>query len=345
MAAQTENVILITLDGVRTEEMFTGVDLRLLKELAGQEPVESLDLYRSFWADSPKERREKLLPFFWTEWMKNHGSILGNRDKGSVMKLSNVHWFSYPGYSEILTGQAHDRIIKSNAKIQNPFPSFLQFIKNERLLSKEQVAVFASWDVFPWISENKPGSLTINAGFTDYTLLDQDSLLKLNELQKETSTPWDSVRHDAYTFRFAMAHIKAFKPRVLYLSLGETDDWAHEGRYDRVVQMLRQTDDYLRELWDYLQSDPQYRNKTSILVTTDHGRGTEGDSWKSHNRSIPGAEYVWLAVISPDVERRGEWEAHNETFFSNQIAASLCLFLDLDYTKQNPEAGRPIKWD
>ena len=63
-----------------------------------------------------------------------------------------------------------------------------------------------------------------------------------SELQFATPTPWDSVRHDAYTVRFAMDHLARHRPRVLYLALGETDDWAHDGRYDRVLETYTRTD-------------------------------------------------------------------------------------------------------
>ena len=70
-----------------------------------------------------------------------------------------------------------------------------------------------------------------------------------------------------------MAHLKLYQPRVLYISLGETDDWAHDGRYDKTLEALERSDGYLRELWDYLQSNERYKGKTSIIITVDHGRG------------------------------------------------------------------------
>jgi len=36
--------------------------------------------------------------------------------------------------------------------------------------------------------------------------------------------PQDSARLDSFTFRFAMAHLKTYQPRVLYISFDETDD-------------------------------------------------------------------------------------------------------------------------
>jgi hypothetical protein len=249
-------------------------------------------------------------------------------------------WFSYPGYSEILTGQAHDDVIDSNDKKRNPYPSVLEFLKRKMKLNTKQVAAFASWDTIDWAVEHEAGSITSNAGYEPYDHPDAEIRL-LSKLQKEAATPWDSVRHDYYTFRFAMAHLKSYQPRALYISLGETDDWAHDGRYDRTLQALEHTDKYLRELWEYLQSSPPYKNKTSIIITVDHGRGPAPKDWTDHGQKVPSAQYIWMAFISPESKQRGEWK-NTETIYQNQVAATLCRWLGFDYAEQNPAAGKPI---
>ena len=337
---ETENVILIVLDGVRTEETFHGVDLELLNARAKKGPVEETELYQSFWAETPQERREKLMPFFWTVLMKEHGSIAGDRWNGSRVVLTNEHWFSYPGYSEILTGQAHDDVINSNDPVQNPYPTVLEFFKSKLEVEKDAIASFASWSVMDNIAENKPGTIFSNAGYEHYESIDPDIQL-LDDLQFDTPTPWDTVRHDVYTFRFAMHHLETHHPRALYIVLGETDDWGHENRYDRVVQACQRNDGYFRELWDFLQADPQYRDKTTILITTDHGRGTEVDNWVSHKSGLEGSQYTWMAVISPDHSLRGAWQ-DAETVYMNQIAGTLSAFLGHNYSEWNADAGKPI---
>lgn len=337
---KTENLVLITLDGVRVEEMFGGIDERILRSVSREKRIEDSPLYKKYWAPTAKERREKLMPFFWRVLMTEHGSVAGNRALGSTVLLKNTHRFSYPGYSEILTGEAHDDVIKSNDKIQNPYPSVLEFLKTELRLHPTRVAAFASWDVMNWIAEQTPNSITINAGFEPY-LHPSTEITALNLLQDETNTPWDSVRHDVYTFRFAMAHLKTYKPQVFYLSLGETDDWAHDGRYDRVLQAIVRTDDYFRQIWEYLQSEDQYRGKTSILITTDHGRGVTEKDWTGHGTKIEGAQYIWMAFVSPDSALRGEW-SNAETLYQNQIPATMCSFLGLDFNAEHPGAGKPI---
>ena len=72
---KTGNLILITLDGVRYQELFGGLDREILKATIKDGKPEDTKTYKRFWADTPKERREKLMPFFWGEWMQRHGSV------------------------------------------------------------------------------------------------------------------------------------------------------------------------------------------------------------------------------------------------------------------------------
>jgi hypothetical protein len=273
--------------------------------------------------------------------MREHGSIAGNAQLGSSVTLTNRHRFSYPGYAEVLLGEAHDDEIASNDPVRNPYATLLEELKRALALPTSGVAVFASWDVFSAIVEHEEGALTVNAGYRAFKH-DDPLVGQLNRLQVEAPTPWDQVRHDAYTFRIAMTHLRTARPRVLYLALGETDDWAHDGRYDRVLDAYARTDEFLRELWTWLQADEQYRGRTHILLTTDHGRGRTAQDWRNHGADVAGAQDVWIAFASPAMSRRGEWRDH-PPLRSNQIAATLASWLGLDWNAYRPAAGRPIR--
>jgi hypothetical protein len=342
-APRTENVVLVTLDGARWQDVFTGMDASLLQASRGAgKDIKALPEYKQFSGATPVERRERLMPFLWRTLLVDHGFIAGDRTAGSLVSVTNGHRFSYPGYSEILTGQAHDAVVKSNDAIRNPFPSVLQFVRRKLQLSPAQVATFGSWGVFRAIVENEEGATTVNAGVQAYASPTPDMAL-LNTLQSETPTPWDDLRHDAYTFRFAMDYLKRVHPRMLYIAFDETDDWAHDGKYDLVLRALQRTDGYLKTLWEALQADPQYRGKTTVIVTTDHGRGpVAGEGWRKHGKDIAGAEQIWVALMSPDTPRRGQWLNH-QPLFQNQIAATIAAALGLDYREQNPQAGAALQ--
>ena len=157
---KTENVFLITLDGLRWQELFTGADPVLLNDsLYVENPQE---ITKDFWAEDPITRRAILMPFFWNVIAKN-GQLYGNRQYGCKVNITNNYWFSYPGYNEILVGYADDRI-DSNRKIGNPNITVLEFI-NQQKDFKNKVAAFGSWDTFPYIINEKRSGIPVNPGF------------------------------------------------------------------------------------------------------------------------------------------------------------------------------------
>lgn len=337
------NLILITLDGARTQEIFGGLDLEVLRAgLKKEERLEETRAYKQYWADTPVARRAKVMPFFWTEWMAGHGSIAGNRVLESRFGITNTHRFSYPGYAEILTGEAHDAVIDSNDNRRYAFPTVLDVLKRRLSLSRDRVAAFGSWETFQWITSNEEDAFVVNAGYHAFAS-DRPDVQRLSRAQFETQTPWDSVRNDMYTFRLALAHLETARPRVLYLALGETDDWAHDQRYDRVLQTLERTDAWFKELWTWLQADPQYRDNTAILISVDHGRGRTPQDWGTHGDKVDGAQETWLAAIGPDWPRRGEWTTAPDAF-TNQIAATAAKTLGVDLREDIPNAGAPIEY-
>ncbi|MBM3802410.1 MAG: hypothetical protein FJW26_08905 [Acidimicrobiia bacterium] len=193
-----------------------------------------------------------------------------------------------------------------------------------------------------WIAEHEEGTIAINAGFEAYRHREA-TIREMSQLQFETLTPWRGVRHDVYTFRFASAHLREHEPRVLFLGFGERDDWAHDGDYELVLDALHQADNRFRRLWEFLEGHRSYRGKTSIVISTDHGRGNGPADWKSHGKDIEGAQYIWLGIVSLDSAKLGE-QSNTETIYQNQIAATLCRFLGIDYSRHNPAAGKPVDY-
>ena len=324
--------MLITLDGARIEEVFSGMDASILRaQLKQGQRLEDHEVYKRYWAPTPQARREKLLPFFWGTLMREHGSIAGNPALRSRVHVTNRHLISYPGYSELLIGRALDEVIDSNTRTQNPNRTVLEFLQSSQRLSKEQVAAFASWPVLRAIVEHKAGALTVNAGTERFDSPDP-GVRRDSELQFATPTKWGDIRYDAYTARFAMDHLARHRPRVLFVALDETDSWAHDSRYDRLLEAYGRSDRILQELWLWLQSQPDYRGRTSLLITTDHGRGRTPADWINHHEKVAGAAETWMAFVSPGWSRRGEWHQHAK-LTASQVPATLISWMGGDWRR------------
>ena len=131
------------------------------------------------------------------------------------------------------------------------------------------------------------------------------------------------------------------RPRAFYLAFGETDEWAHDGRYDKYLIAAKHVDLFIHDLWETCQSMPQYRDKTTFIITTDHGRGSGPIEWKSHNDKIAGSENTWIAIIGPDTPPLGERE-HCSPVTASQIAATIAALLGENYHATFPQSGEAI---
>lgn len=322
LIAQTPNtnrVILITLDGYRWQELFTGSDPALIGN--PKYVHDSTGLKEAFWRPTAQQRREALMPFFWQE-VTQMGQLHGNRNLGSLMNLTNSMWFSYPGYNEILTGKADDTRINSNDKIPNPNVTVLEQYNNS-VAGKGKAAAFGSWDVFPSIVNDIRSGVPVNAGYRKATGDLSDREVLLNEMQDQIPQPWGSVRNDAFTYQYAIEHMKKSHPNLVYISFGETDDFAHDGDYEAYLKSARVTDDLIRRLWEFTQNDPYYSGKTTFLITTDHGRGTKPlKTWQDHGNKVAGADQVWLIAFGNGVAAKGEI-SENEQIYTNQVAPTV----------------------
>lgn len=335
---KTENVFIITLDGLRWQELYSGADSALIGNKAYVKEPDALR--EMFWAATPEERRKKLLPFIWST-VEREGQLYGNRKYQNNVNCSNKMWFSYPGYNEILTGAADDQRINSNNKVNNPNITILEYL-NRRDRYRGKVAAFASWDVFPFIINEERSGVPVNAGYENVegpSLTEREQLL--NELQNSLPKFWESVRLDGFTHYYALEYLKKNSPKMMYIAYGETDDFAHGGKYDEYLKSTRQTDAFIEGLWHWAQSDDRYKGNTTFIITTDHGRGTDPlDSWRSHGSKFPGTDQIWIAVIGPDTPAMGEVKEPGQ-YYQNQIAKTVAAFLGEDFPA-TPGAGAAI---
>ena len=331
------NVILVTMDGLRWQELFGGLDEIMMGD-ADNGTKNPDELLRRFAADTPEQRRERLMPFFWTV-IARQGVVFGDPERDSHIRVSNGLNFSYPGYSEILCGFADPRI-DSNAKTNNPNVTVLEWL-NARPEFAGQVAAWCSWDVFPYIINTQRSGIPVNAGWMPLAehLKPTPQIRQLDDTASELPRYWAGVRYDVFTAAGALECLKTQRPRVLYVGLGETDDWAHSARYDLYLDAAWRNDASIRELWETAQSLPEYRNQTALVVTTDHGRGEDRIAWRSHGRDHETSDRIWAAVMSPTVAASTPVSGQ---FTQSQIAATVAFLLGLDYPAAVPQAAAPL---
>ena len=127
----------------------------------------------------------------------------------------------------------------------------------------------------------------------------------------------------------------------MWLGLGQSDDWAHARRYDLVLDYLHLADSLIAELWQTLQSIDDYRGRTTLIITTDHGRGRTPADWVEHDAGIQGCQDIWIAILGPETPALGEVSNFPDVTQSD-VAATMLQYLGLDWRAFNAEAGPPV---
>lgn len=336
---RVSNVLVVTMDGMRWQEVFGGMAAELLtpKE-GGVSEGSKRKVEQRFGAATPELRREKLMPYLWTVIAKV-GQVFGDPSKGSDARVTNGLRFSYPGYNEILSGFPDARI-DSNDRKPNPNVTVLEWL-NGRPGYNGKIAAFASWELLPWIVNTERSHLYANGDGAPITDPKTDRDRAINEFADDLPPYWGETRADAPTGAGALEYLKRNRPRVLYVMLGETDEWAHGRRYDLYLDAAWRNDRFIRRLWETAQSLPEYKGRTALLVATDHGRGKTGENWTGHGEKVLESDQIWMAAMGPGVAPLGVRSDLKVT--QSQIAATIATLLGEDYNAAQPKAAQPLK--
>ena len=340
-AIKTRNVLFISIDGLRWQELFRGAEEALMtKENGGIAPAAVNEVRRRHWRETAEERRAALMPFVWGEVAKR-GQIYGNRDKASDGHVSNAFNISYPGYSEFLCGVADDARIQTNDLIPNPNVNVLEFLHGLPAL-RGRVAAYNAWGVLPLILNRERSGLPMWTPADPAPAPERGPVqIALEETLALIPRPWRDEHYDVFTFQAAKEYLARRQPRVFYVNFGEPDEWAHAGRYDHYLTSIGNCDRFIRELWETAQALPEMRGTTTLILTTDHGRGAGLSSWKNHGKAIPEAREWWVAALGPDTPALGERE-NAAPVVQAQVAATIARFMGEDFRTAVPEAAEPI---
>jgi len=316
--AKPHRVIVIMTDGLRWQEVFRGMD-SVIANNKKYHHGDSLSIFQKYWAPTAEERRQKLMPFFWST-IQEKGQIHGNRDKGSLTTVANPYWFSYPGYSELTTGQV-DTAVNSNDYKPNPNTNFFEYL-NTLPNYKGKVIAFGAWEAFDRIlNEKRAGFPVINA-FDEYVSIGKDKeAQRLTNMVKDTHRPFGNAEVlDVFMHYQIMHYLQKEKPMAAFLSYGDTDEFAHEGNYSFYLSGAQAFDKYVKDIWDFVQSDADYKDHTTILITTDHGRGDKIKSqWTSHGQKVLDSKETWYVMLGKGVQATGEVKSEEQVYTKDLI--------------------------
>ena len=297
-------VFIITIDGLRWQELFFGADPSIIQDTTERYALNSID---------EGQRRRKLMPFLWSVVAKE-GQIFGNRRHGNKVNVSNIYALSYPGYNEMFTGST-DLTIFNNRRIRNKNITLFEHL-NRNSFFHDKIASFTSWDMFSYIFNKDRSKLHVNS--------------RCNPAKHncEAAADHGSNRNDEETFAAAKEYIINNSPRLVHIGLGGTDTYAHKKNYRQYLEQAKLADSIIGQLWRLVQSSPFYKQQTTFIITTDHGRGAGRHNWHKHGMFIKGSSETWMALLGNGVRQIGEVTKATQ-LYQRQVAGTIAHFLNI----------------
>jgi hypothetical protein len=317
-------VVLVALDGVRWQEVFQGVDARLAlqHELRPAERVSARELMPNL---------HRLLA--------QGGAALGADAGLGAMRASGPNFVSLPGYIELLTGRTRSGCTDNECG----------HVRSATLLDELAAngcgdsAVFSSWPGIGFATSMLGTSGKSSVGRTsghDRALLAQVPAVGqiLHEGEQTNAEPGDGdFRHDELTARAALAYLHAVHPQLLFVGLGETDEYGHAGDYRGYLNALRQADAFLGDVIAEVDSEIGRGHPTTLLVTTDHGRA---DTFRDHGARHPESARVWLVAAGSGIAARGLVPSAQPRYLAD-IAPTIRQLLGVPVSTL-PDSGSPL---
>jgi hypothetical protein len=108
---------------------------------------------------------------------------------------------------------------------------------------------------------------------------------------------------DTVTWDSAQAVIDRSHPKLCYVLFAEVDEAGHAADTSYYVGSIRQADSLVWLLWQKIQGDSIYHNKTTMIVMSDHGRHDDAHGgWENHGCWCRGCRHVLFLAVGPDIK-------------------------------------------
>lgn len=282
-AASITHVILITLDGVKREDMFG---------------------------------KQDLMPVFWKEYAPN-AEIYGEPGSSKSMTVGAKIPYSLPSYQSMMSGKTTPCMDNECGRLKTE--TFPEALIKKAGLKRSEVASISSWEVMDDAFESKLGTAFSNHGtrpMHDPDKFTTDEIMtELNKKQTE-GYPGDDTRWDKYTLTQAVHYYKTYQPKFLWISFGDADDYAHDNNLTGYEKTLAFYDLALTRIINMTKEAGLF-DQTMFIITTDHGRGADKD-WVEHEPSMPTAWKSWAIVLNGKLEG-GKRDKNKERFSTLSI--------------------------
>lgn len=223
--------------------------------------------------------------------------------------------FTNPGHTAIATGN-YQELNNSGQELPQNSSIFQHWLKDSGEDSTKA-----------WLITSKD-KLQVLANCLDSTWA--NSFMPANNCGVGGNGIGSGYRKDSLTFIQIQSILGTHHPKLALINFKEPDGAGHRNNWDDYIDGIRNTDEYVYQIWNMIQNDPVYSNKTTLFVTNDHGRHLDGhkDGFISHGDNCMGCKHINLFAAGPDFK---SGVVLNNTREQIDISATVAELLGFDF--------------
>lgn len=114
----------------------------------------------------------------------------------------------------------------------------------------------------------------------------------------------DYAHQDMRAFDAMMETFDNEHPDIMLVNLAQVDEQGHLGTWEDYEYSFRKADEIVESIWRKIQSDEDYRDKTTLMVLTDHGRNDDDHGGhRHHGCPCKGCRRSFLLMMGPDTPK------------------------------------------
>jgi hypothetical protein len=126
-------------------------------------------------------------------------------------------------------------------------------------------------------------------------------------LRDSYETPLYAPALSGSTFELEqMETLLSLAPSLLWVTMHDIDI-AHAGAYSLYIEGIRRTDRLCAELWNAIQSEPEYAGKTTLFILPDFGRDADedagGNGFQHHRTGDALSRTTWMMALGPGLRQ------------------------------------------
>lgn len=315
-------IVLVTIDGVRAEDVFDGADPRL-------RPGAHVEGFAK--PENVMPRTHRLV--------ESRGVALGaDRPGCGVVRTASGANVSLPGYLEIFTGRKTR--CRDNHCARTELPTVLDESAEAGL---SPVASIGAWDILDRAASRTGAPVLVAEGSQRWPGERPLASARLEDLVAagESADAFPGAgkyRPDAATAAIALEYLRTEAPAVLHVGLGDADEYGHRNDYSAYLGAIAAADAFIGRVADTLDSMGPLGARTTVIVTTDHGRNKD---FQHHGALSTPSARTFVIAFGARVASRGIVCPSRDVTLAD-IAPTIRLLVGLR-PDTSPESGRPIE--